>query len=58
MCRYPGQENGDAKIPTVLYYTEDGEVAAVGAEAVTPSMRLEAEDNDLVFVEWSVALSS
>ena len=54
--RYPGQENGDAKIPSVLYYTEDGSLFAAGAEAMSPAMRLEAEDNNLIFVEWYVSV--
>ncbi|KIP11255.1 hypothetical protein PHLGIDRAFT_114660 [Phlebiopsis gigantea 11061_1 CR5-6] len=52
VTRYPGQDNGDAKIPSVLYYTEDGSVFAAGAEAMSPAMRLEAEDDNLIFVEW------
>ena len=31
-CRYPGQEAGDAKIPTVVWYDSNGQVLAVGAE--------------------------
>lgn len=57
MCtRFPGQENaaGDSKIPSILYYSSDGTVRAVGAEAALPSMALEAEDEDLIFVEWCV----
>ena len=49
---YPGQESGDAKIPTVLYYTPEGKVFAMGAEATSPAIRLETEDNELIFVEW------
>ncbi|KAI0031110.1 hypothetical protein K488DRAFT_87114 [Vararia minispora EC-137] len=30
--RFPGQEKGDAAIPSVIYYSKDGKVAAVGAE--------------------------
>lgn len=50
--RYPGQENGDSKIPTVLYYDKDGNVRAAGAEARSSAMELIAEDEDLTFVEW------
>lgn len=50
--RFPGQENGDFKIPTVLWYTQDGKVRAAGAEARASSMTLIAEDEDLIFVEW------
>ncbi|CCM04651.1 uncharacterized protein FIBRA_06835 [Fibroporia radiculosa] len=51
---YPGQENSaaDSKIPSILYYNPDGTVHAVGAEAATPGVALDAEDEGLVFVEW------
>lgn len=49
---YPGQENSGFKIPSILYYTQDGKVYAAGAEAASPSMKLEAEDEDLIPVEW------
>ncbi|KAI0628133.1 hypothetical protein C8Q77DRAFT_1162430 [Trametes polyzona] len=54
ITRFPGQENaaGDSKIPSILYYRRDGTVHSVGAEAAMPGMELEAEDEDLVFVEW------
>ncbi|KAL1941029.1 hypothetical protein VTO73DRAFT_7665 [Trametes versicolor] len=54
VTRFPGQENavGDSKIPSILYYRRDGTVHSVGAEAALPGMELEAEDEDLVFVEW------
>lgn len=54
--RYPGQEGDVAKIPTILYYTQGGEPFAAGAEAAAPAMRLQAEDHDLIFVEWYVML--
>lgn len=50
--RYPGQETGDPKIPSILYYTQDGKVHAAGAEAASPTLKAEAEDDGLVFVEW------
>ncbi|KAI0773051.1 hypothetical protein BD413DRAFT_656213 [Trametes elegans] len=54
ITRFPGQENaaGDSKIPSILYYRRDGTVHSIGAEAAQPGMELEAEDEDLVFVEW------
>ena len=52
MPRFPGQENGDFKIPTVLWYTQEGEVRAAGAEAHSSAMTLIAEDEDLIFVQW------
>ncbi|KAH9850843.1 hypothetical protein C2E23DRAFT_869587 [Lenzites betulinus] len=52
--RFPGQENaaGDNKIPSILYYSSDGKVHSIGAEAAAPGMVLEAEDLNLTFVEW------
>ena len=52
LFRFPGQENGDFKIPSILWYTQDGQVRAAGAEARDTAMRLVAEDEDLIFVEW------
>lgn len=52
LSRYPGQDNGDFKIPSVLYYTSEGKVRAAGAEALTPEMRIVAEDEGLILVEW------
>lgn len=51
-CRYPGQSSSDYKIPSVLYYTDDGRVRAVGAEAYVPGFELIVEDEDLIFVDW------
>ncbi|KAI0668093.1 hypothetical protein C8Q78DRAFT_1081495 [Trametes maxima] len=54
ITRFPGQEDsaGDSKIPSIMYYRRDGTIHSVGAEAAQPGMELEAEDEDLVFVEW------
>ncbi|KAL4244988.1 hypothetical protein ABKN59_002854 [Abortiporus biennis] len=52
VTRYPGQENGDSKIPSVLYYTQNGQMRSAGAEAISSAMKIEAEDDDLIFVEW------
>lgn len=54
---YPGQENSDFKIPSILYYTADGKVHAAGAEAASPALKVEAEEEGLIFVEWYVPLS-
>ncbi|KAI0310024.1 hypothetical protein OF83DRAFT_1071189 [Amylostereum chailletii] len=32
VCRYPGQEAGDSKVQTIIWYDPDGNVRAVGAE--------------------------
>lgn len=52
--RFPGQENaaGNSKIPSIMYYNPDGSVRAVGAEAALPGLALDAEDQNLHFVEW------
>ena len=50
--RFPGQASGDFKIPSAIWYTQDGEVRCAGAEARDSMMRLEAEDDDLVLAEW------
>ena len=49
--RYPGQGAGDAKIPSVICYTQDGKVEAVGAEAADESMLVRVKEEGLVFVE-------
>ncbi|OCH89888.1 hypothetical protein OBBRIDRAFT_835494 [Obba rivulosa] len=52
--RFPGQEGraGDSKIPSILYYGEDGTVKAIGAEATLPSVMQTAEDEGWQKVEW------
>ncbi|KAI0918917.1 hypothetical protein AcW1_003564 [Taiwanofungus camphoratus] len=56
VTRYPGQEgenrSRDTKIPSVLYYSQEGEVRAVGAEARLDATRLDAMDEDWILVEW------
>ncbi|KAI0704715.1 hypothetical protein C8Q76DRAFT_631269 [Earliella scabrosa] len=54
VTRFPGQEAhaGDSKIPSILYYCQDGTVHTAGAEAAAPGIEFEADDNDLIFVEW------
>ncbi|KIM86827.1 hypothetical protein PILCRDRAFT_4705 [Piloderma croceum F 1598] len=52
--RFPAQENvgGDSKIPSILYYDLDGELRAVGAEALQEHIVEEAEDNGWIKLEW------
>ena len=52
--RFPGQASGDFKIPSLVWYSQDGLVRACGAEARDTQMRLEAEDDNLVLAEWHV----
>ncbi|PSR75177.1 hypothetical protein PHLCEN_2v9267 [Hermanssonia centrifuga] len=54
VTRFPGQENGDFKIPTIIWYTQEGTVRAAGAEARDPGMPLLAEDENLIFVECAL----
>ena len=51
---YPAQEHvgGDSKIPTVIYYDQDGNVCAVGAEAVREGVEIDAEDSQWTKAEW------
>ncbi|KAI0318140.1 hypothetical protein OF83DRAFT_1171352 [Amylostereum chailletii] len=44
ITRFPGQEAGDSKIPTVIYYDAAGKVLAVGAEE--PAMGVEDEEDE------------
>ncbi|KZT05487.1 uncharacterized protein LAESUDRAFT_727131 [Laetiporus sulphureus 93-53] len=53
---YPGQEGDnklrDTKIPTIVYYDEEGTVRAVGAEARLDANRLQALDEGWVLAQW------
>ncbi|PPQ96389.1 hypothetical protein CVT26_004991 [Gymnopilus dilepis] len=54
VTRYPAQEHvgGDSKIPTVIYYDKQGNVRAVGAEAMREGIEDEAEEAEWVKAEW------
>ncbi|KAI0656119.1 hypothetical protein C8Q70DRAFT_1056985 [Cubamyces menziesii] len=53
VTRFPGQNTAsDTKIPSILYYYQNGMIHSIGAEATLPGVDLEAEDDDLIFVEW------
>lgn len=54
-CRFPAQENvgGDSKIPSILYYNQEGQVCSVGAEALQESVIEKAEDEAWTKLEWS-----
>ncbi|SJL14054.1 uncharacterized protein ARMOST_17507 [Armillaria ostoyae] len=45
--RFPSQEHvgGDAKIPTIMYYDQEGNIKAVGAEALKQNVVEDAEDD-------------
>lgn len=54
VARYPAQEHvgGDSKIPSILYYDLQGDVRAVGAEALQEHVIEQAEDEGWVKLEW------
>lgn len=54
VLRYPAQERvgGDAKIPTVIYYDNEGKPAAVGAETLADGIETKAEENGWVKAHW------
>ena len=43
---------GSSKIPTIIYYDQEGKVRAVGAEAIREGIEEEAEDGGWVKAEW------
>lgn len=53
-CRFPAQERvgGASKIPTIIYYDQEGEVRAVGAEATSEGVEQTAEDAGWMKAEW------
>ena len=55
--RFPAHEQtgGAAKIPTVIYYDQDGKVQAVGAEAMQEGIYEQADEEHWVKAEWCVA---
>ncbi|KAG2116943.1 hypothetical protein DEU56DRAFT_931625 [Suillus clintonianus] len=54
VARYPAQEHvgGDSKIPSILYYDLQGDVRAVGAEALQENIIEQAENEGWVRLEW------
>ncbi|RDB20646.1 Heat shock protein 12A [Hypsizygus marmoreus] len=54
VTRFPAQEKvgGDSKIPTIIYYDQDGKVRAVGAEATQESIKETIEDEGWTKAEW------
>lgn len=53
--RFPAQEQvgGDSKIPTIIYYDENGEVKAVGAEAMGENLEESVQEEGWTKAEWS-----
>ncbi|OJA08932.1 hypothetical protein AZE42_05319 [Rhizopogon vesiculosus] len=54
VSRYPAQEQvgGDSKIPSIIYYDLQGDVRAVGAEALQERIIDQAEDEGWMKLEW------
>ncbi|KIM86828.1 hypothetical protein PILCRDRAFT_816085 [Piloderma croceum F 1598] len=54
VTRFPAQDHvgGDSKIPSILYYDQDGELRAVGAEALQESVIEQAEEGGWAKLEW------
>ncbi|KAJ8595460.1 hypothetical protein M405DRAFT_929541 [Rhizopogon salebrosus TDB-379] len=54
VSRYPAQEQvgGDSKIPSIIYYDLDGEVRAVGTEALQEHIIEQAEEEGWLKLEW------
>ncbi|KAI0643476.1 hypothetical protein C8Q79DRAFT_182232 [Trametes meyenii] len=53
VTRYPGQlDMYQLKIPSILYYSPEGMVHSIGAEATRPGIELEVEDAGLFLVKW------
>ncbi|KAG6885090.1 hypothetical protein C0993_005973 [Termitomyces sp. T159_Od127] len=52
--RYPAQEQvgGDSKIPTIIYYDRQGNVRAVGAEALREDLEITIEEEGWIKAEW------
>jgi hypothetical protein len=52
--RYPAQDHvgGDSKIPSILFYDQEGHVCAVGAEALQDSIIEKAEEEGWAKLEW------
>jgi hypothetical protein len=54
--RFPAQENvgGDSKIPSILYYDQQGGLRAAGAEALQEIIIDQADDEGWTRLEWFV----
>lgn len=54
--RFPAHElnSGASKIPTIIYYDQEGQVRAVGAEATQDGIFEAAADGQWFKSEWSV----
>ncbi|KAG6334776.1 hypothetical protein ID866_4309 [Astraeus odoratus] len=59
VTRYPAQEHvgGDCKIPSIIYYDQQGRPRAFGAEALQEHIIERAEDEQWIKLEWYLAAS-
>jgi hypothetical protein len=51
--RFPADEHSNGKIPSVIYYDQQGNVRAVGAETTRECIYDTAQDKGWIKVEWS-----
>jgi hypothetical protein len=53
LVRFPGQDDFEhSKIPTVIYYDDQGRPRATGAETLQPDVLDEAEEERWHKAEW------
>jgi hypothetical protein len=54
--RFPRQHHADRieKVPSVIYYDQDGQLRAIGAEILDPDTNAEAADEGWIKVAWRV----
>ena len=55
--RFPRQHHADRieKVPSVIYYDQEGHLRAIGAETLDPDTNSEAADEDWIKVAWRVS---
>ena len=51
---FSDQDNGDSKIPSIIYYDDDMNPVAIGAACMKDTVIQEAEDQEWTKVEQSV----
>ncbi|KAF5354127.1 hypothetical protein D9756_006962 [Leucocoprinus leucothites] len=54
VTRFPGRAGagGDAKVPTVIYYAEDGTICAIGAQTEREGLDALAQESSWIKAEW------
>ncbi|KAJ6592474.1 hypothetical protein B0H19DRAFT_1245347 [Mycena capillaripes] len=54
ITRFPGQQDvgGDSKVPTCIYYDQNGMVRAEGAETILPESLDKAQEEDWEHAQW------